>query len=272
MKDTISLTIDGKEVTVPPETTILAAAAEAGIEIPTLCYHPKLRPIGSCRLCVVEIEGATKPVTSCNTPAVDGMVITTQSDRLSELRREAISYLLINHPLDCPVCDKGGECRLQDLAFEYEVNKEPYHLDREPIPVDTLSPLVERNNNRCVRCGRCVSICNEIQGEGAIQWVDRGYDTEIRPKGGYPLNCEFCGQCISVCPVGALTSRLFKYKARAWEMEKIASVCPYCAGGCAIELNVKNGKVLRVTSDYEATQGRSDTALFIIPIDCIRLF
>ena len=258
MKETISLTIDGNEVTVANESTILEAAKTAGIEIPTLCYLAKLRPIGSCRLCLVEVEGTEKPVTSCNTTAVDGMVVTTQSERLFELRKDAISYLLINHPLDCPVCDKGGECRLQDLAFEYGVNHEPYKIDPVTFPLDTLSPLVERNNNRCIRCGRCVAICNEIQGEGAIWWVDRGYDVEILPKGGYPLNCEFCGQCISVCPVGALTNRLFKYTARAWEMDRIPSVCPYCGGGCAIELNVRNNKILRVTSDDDATHNQGN--------------
>ena len=258
MKETISLTIDGNEVTVANESTILEAAKTAGVEIPTLCYLAKLRPFGSCRLCLVEVEGTEKPVTSCNTTAVNGMVVTTKSDRLFELRKDAISYLLINHPLDCPVCDKGGECRLQDLAFEYGVNHEPYKIDPVTFPLDTLSPLVERNNNRCVRCGRCVAICNEIQGEGAIWWVDRGYDAEILPKGGYPLNCEFCGQCISVCPVGALTNRLFKYKARAWEMDRVPSVCPYCGGGCAIELNVRNDKILRVTSDDDATHNEGN--------------
>ncbi len=258
MKETITLTIDGKEVTVAKETTILEAAKTAGIEIPTLCYHPKLRPIGSCRLCLVEVEGTEKPVASCTTPAVAGMAITTQSERLFELRKEAISYLLINHPLDCPICDKGGECRLQDLAFEFEVNREPYKIEPVTIPIDVLSPLVERNNNRCVRCGRCVSICNEIQGEGAIWWVNRGFDAEILPKGGYPLNCEFCGQCISLCPVGALTSRLFKYKARAWELDRVPSVCPYCGGGCSIELNARHYKIVRVTSNDEATHNQGN--------------
>jgi len=254
----IKVIIDGKEILVSPETTILNAARALGIEIPTLCYHPKLLPIGSCRLCLVEVEGYEKPVTSCNTPAVDNMKVITQSERLTELRREAVRFMLINHPLDCPICDKGGECRLQDLAFELGVNQEAYKLEPVSLPVDYLSPLVERNNNRCVRCGRCVSVCNEIQGELAIEWVNHGYATEILPRGGYPLSCEFCGQCISHCPVGALTNRLFKYKARAWEIEKIPSVCPYCGGGCAIELNVRKNKVLRITSDYETTHNQGN--------------
>lgn len=261
MNETITLTIDGKEVAVAKGATVLEAARSAGIVIPTLCYHPKLRPIGSCRLCLVEIAGTEKPVTSCTTPAGDKMVVTTQSPRLFELRREAISYLLINHPLDCPVCDKAGECRLQDLAFQYTVNREPYKFPPVALPVDTLSPLVERNNNRCVRCGRCVSICNEIQGEAALEWSKGGYDAEILPKGGYPLQCEFCGQCIAICPVGALTSRLFKYKARAWEMDRVASVCPYCGGGCALELNVRNNKLLRVTSDDKATHNEGNLCI-----------
>jgi len=258
MKETVTLKIDGKEITVPRETTILEAAKALGIAIPTLCYHPKLQPIGSCRLCLVEVEGTEKPVTSCNTPVVDNMVVTTESERLFSLRQEAIRFLLINHPLDCPICDKGGECRLQDLAFELGVKENNYRISYSPLPIDRLSPLIERNNNRCVRCGRCVSICNEVQGEMALEWVNRGYDTEILPRGGYPLDCEFCGQCISICPVGALTNRLFKYRGRVWEIEKTPSICPYCGGGCAIELNVRKNKVLRVTSDYETTPNRGN--------------
>ena len=247
----IKLTIDGKQIETQEGKTILEAALEHGISIPSLCYLASVGPIGSCRLCLVEVEGVEKPIASCTTPAVEGLVVKTQSDRLTTLRKEALEFMLINHPLDCPICDKAGECRLQDLAYELDVTAQDFQLEKTSPSVDYLSPLIERNEARCIRCGRCVSICHEIQGCGAYRFTDTGYEAAVDTVDSRPLDCDFCGQCITACPTGALINKLFKYRSRVWELEKIPTVCPFCGAGCKIKLNVKRQKVYRVTPEEE---------------------
>lgn len=247
----ITLTIDGKKVQVAPETTILAACETAGSKVPTLCHEKKLLPFGACRICLVEVEGArTKFVPSCTTPATEGMVVRTISDEIRKARRLILELLLINHPLDCPVCDKAGECSLQNLVYEYGVNENRFVgvQNIEPLPVDHHSPLIERNLNRCILCGKCARICTELQGVSEISFVNRGIKTKIGTDFDRPLDCEFCGQCIAVCPVGALTSKLFKYKARLWELENIPTICPYCSNGCSLILGIKDGQIKIVES------------------------
>jgi predicted molibdopterin-dependent oxidoreductase YjgC len=257
----VTLFIDGTPVSAQSDTTILEAALSADIYIPNLCYHQKLRPIGSCRLCVVEIDGVPDPVAACTTPVQDGLKVTTRSAYLEHLRREAIQYILVNHPLDCPVCDKAGECRLQDLCHEFAITGQPLHIEGAAFRTDYSSPLIEKHDSRCVMCGRCVSICTEVQGVHALEFVKTGYDARIGTVDGMTLDCEFCGQCVAVCPVGALISKLFKYRARVWDIKKVASVCPYCGTGCSIELNVKSDQVLRVTSDDESTFNRGNLCI-----------
>ena len=249
----VTLTIDGTVITSVPEASILEAAQQAGIAIPHLCYHPKLRPIGSCRLCVVEIAGVSDPMAACTTPVKEGITVTTQSSQLERLRKEAIQYILLNHPLECPVCDKAGECRLQDLCHEFGITEQPFTIDGATFQTDFASPLIEKHDARCVLCGRCVSICAEVQGVHAIDFVSSGYQSRIGTVSGEKLDCEWCGQCVAICPVGAFIDKLFKYKARAWELTKVNSVCPYCGTGCALELNVKDNRIVRVTSDDKAT-------------------
>ena len=257
----VTLKINGVVISAAASDTILAAAQRAGIYIPHLCYHPKLHPIGSCRLCVVEIEGVRDPLASCTTPVQEGIAVTTSSPNLERLRKEALNYILLNHPLECPVCDKAGECRLQDLCQEFGITGQPFAVPDVQFKTDYDSPLIEKHDARCVMCGRCVSICTEVQAVHAWEFTSRGYDARIETVSGKPLDCEFCGQCVAVCPVGALISKPFKYKARVWELQKTASVCPYCGTGCAVDLNVHQNTVVRVTSDDALTHNRGNLCI-----------
>ena len=252
-----TITIDGKAIPFGGEPTILEVARDAGIRIPHLCAMRDLLPIGSCRVCLVEVEGAKVPMAACTTPAVDGAAVRTQSDRLTALRRQAVQFVLLHHPLDCPVCDKAGECKLQDLTFELGITEQPYSpFPHEPQRIDKLSPLIERNDSRCVRCGRCLAVCQEVQAVGAYRFSGRGWETRVDTQDGGPLDCEFCGQCVAVCPVGALLSRPFLHSARVWDLKKVPSACGYCGAGCVLEWNVRDRarapqtreRVLRVTS------------------------
>ncbi|HYS43204.1 MAG TPA: 2Fe-2S iron-sulfur cluster-binding protein, partial [Geobacteraceae bacterium] len=245
----VSLTIDGKNVTVPKETTILEAAAELGIKIPTLCWLQKVSPTGACRVCAVEIEGVDRPMTACNTPVKEGIKVTTESERLSAIRRKVVELLLVNHPLDCPVCDAGGECDLQDSCYALDAVKQEYSalLERRPIRYDWR--LLESDPNRCILCEKCVKVDHEIVGADAIEVVNCGEAAIIDTRDGKPLDCEFCGNCIAACPTGTLISKPFKFRGRPWTFTTTESVCPFCSAGCRIEYHSKNGRVERVTSD-----------------------
>ncbi len=247
-KTTVTLTIDGQTVEVGTGTTILQAARRVGKKIPTLCYLEKTHPIGSCRVCSVEVAGVDGPVMSCNTPAADGMSVTTDSEHLKEFRRNMIQFILVNHPLDCPVCERSGECTLQNLTWQLGIQKHDWATaahEKKPV-VDW--GLIRYNQNLCVMCERCVRICNEVQGIDAYRIDGNGYSAKINTKDGKPLDCDFCGQCISVCPVGALSSGMY-FSGRSWEMVRTKTVCPHCGVGCSFEVNVKNGKIVRVTSN-----------------------
>ncbi|WP_449245116.1 molybdopterin-dependent oxidoreductase [Desulfobacca acetoxidans] len=247
----INLTIDGKAIQVEEGKTILQAAQANGIRIPFLCYHPAIKAIGSCRICVVEVKpGPPRPQPACTTRVSEGMEVITNSERIKSIRRELVKFMLVNHPLDCPWCDKGGECELQNLTHELGIAEVDYEAARKPINNDVESPLIERYNTRCVTCGRCVRVCRERVGASAINFENRGYFTDLG-SGQQPLNCEFCGTCIEVCPVGALINKLFKYSARSWEMTQSETICQFCGGGCNYQVNVKDGKVLRVSREAE---------------------
>ncbi|MDT8419920.1 MAG: NADH-quinone oxidoreductase subunit NuoG [Desulfuromonadales bacterium] len=240
----VNLTIDGKEVTVSKTSTIYEAACEAGVHIPVLCYAKKLLPYGACRICLVEVEQMKgRLIPSCTTPVTEGMVVTTTSDEIVKVRKTVLEFLLVNHVIDCPVCDKGGECDLQDLSYEYEVVTNRFEGEKFDLPTDEVNPLIERNMNRCVLCGKCVRVCDEIVGYGSYSFINRGFETKIATAFDRGLNCEFCGQCVSMCPVGAILPRPFKFKARPWQLKEVDSVCGYCGNGCTITLGTKDKKV-----------------------------
>ncbi|MDI6853665.1 MAG: molybdopterin-dependent oxidoreductase [Deltaproteobacteria bacterium] len=242
----VNLTIDGRAVQAEPGKTILEVAKENGIFIPYLCFHPALKPIGSCRICVVEVKpGPPRPLPACATTVAEGQEVVTNSDRLQAIRRELMKLVLINHAIECPICDKGGECELQELTHALGIDQVDLKAIALPPNHDYESDLIERHPDRCITCGRCVRICRDHVGAMAINFMNRGYFTELG-SGRVPLDCEFCGSCIDICPVGALINKQFKYRARAWEVDKTMMVCPFCGGGCTYELHVKDGRVMRV--------------------------
>lgn len=240
----VNLTIDGKQITTSKTSTIYEAAKENGIYIPVLCYAKKLLPYGACRVCLVEVEQMKgRLIPSCTTPVTEGMVVTTMSDEIRKVRKTVLEFLLVNHVVDCPVCDKGGECDLQDLSYEYEVVTNRFEGEKFDLPKDEVNPLIERNMNRCVLCGKCVRVCDEVVGYGSYSFINRGFETKIATAFDRGLNCEFCGQCVSMCPVGAILPRPFKFKARPWQLKEVDSVCGYCGNGCTVTLGVKDNQV-----------------------------
>jgi len=241
---TVKLTIDGREVVAEENSTILEAAKRAGISIPTLCHHERLNPIGSCGLCVVEVSGNDEPVQACSTPAVDGTTVTTSSERVLNLRREALGSLLKHHPLDCPICDKAGECKLQDLVFEHGINVDQYQAPATRFEPVYATPLIRYWPDRCVMCLRCVTACREIKGVGALDVTDGEGRQQLV---FYPDRCVSCGECLQLCPVGALTENVSPLKGRSFTVEKVPTTCTYCGCGCQMELNVLNNQVVSVT-------------------------
>ncbi|MEW6600085.1 MAG: molybdopterin-dependent oxidoreductase, partial [Nitrospirota bacterium] len=241
----IELTINGRNVGTEKGNTVLQAALGNGIKIPNLCYDKRIEVYGGCRLCIVEIEGQKKLEASCATLATEGMVVHTDTPRVRKIRQNVLEFMLVHHPLDCPVCDKAGECDIQELVYEYGRPEGRFFRERKHALPDTKGPLVELNANRCVLCGKCVRLCSEYQGQGALGLIGRGFPTVVQPAFGEALKCDYCGQCIDVCPTGALLSKSFKFKARPWSLEEKDTICPFCGCGCTLTLGTIDGKIVR---------------------------
>ncbi|MBI3794529.1 MAG: molybdopterin-dependent oxidoreductase [Nitrospinae bacterium] len=246
-KTTVAISINGASHNVPTGTTILQAARRAGHNIPTLCYLAKTHSIGSCRVCSVEVEGVSSPVMSCTTPAADGMVVYTDTPKINEFRKNMIEFILVNHPLDCPVCERSGECQLQNLTMKFGIQKPRWKTTEHKKVPKVDWGLIQYDRNLCIMCERCVSVCREVQGVAAYKIDGRGNAARINTTTGEKLDCNFCGQCISVCPVGALSSGIY-FSSRSWEVKKSGTVCPHCGVGCSFAYDVKDGKIIRVTS------------------------
>ncbi len=253
---TIKLKIDDIAVEVDKGRTILEAAHGAGIRIPTLCHDRRLIPFGACRLCVVQQKGKSELLPACFTPAKEGMEIVTDSPEILKSRKLQLQFILLNHPMICPRCEKEGECALQSLVYEYGVEETLYPWERISFSADDRSPLLQRDSDKCILCGRCVRICDEVQGVGELSFSKRGIKTVIDTDFHRPLQCEFCGQCMDTCPVGAITSDRFDYATKAWGLTETTTPCPYCACGCSLTIGSKEGEIQRVFSDPE--KGPSD--------------
>jgi NADH-quinone oxidoreductase subunit G len=244
----VTFTIDGREVSAPENAMLVDAAKYGDVEIPVFCYEPKLgQPVGACRMCLVEIEGIPKLQTGCSTPVKDGMVVHTQTERVHTAQRAVVEFLLINHPLDCPVCDKGGECPLQDITYGWGAGTsrfiEPKRHFRKPLE---LSPLIAIDRERCILCYRCVRFSQEISEDYQLILSERGAHSFVGTFDGHPYVAPFSGNIVELCPVGALTSTAYRFRARPWDIEGSGTICTYCPSQCNVELTVRDDRVMRV--------------------------
>lgn len=250
----VSLTIDERKVTVEEGTTILQAAAAVGIKIPTLCYHKRLNPIGSCRMCLVEVEGCANPMTACTTPVAEGIKVGTTSERLQKIRRDNLKLLLVNHPLECPTCDAGGKCDLQNMVYQFGIETADFQAALINRSTEYSTPLIRFWPHRCIMCLRCVHACRNVT-LGVLDVVGAGFEAQISPV--HKERCTSCGECLRSCPTGALTENLSRHRGRPWNTERVKTTCTYCGCGCQLELLVANRKIIGVTTRDEdgANQG-----------------
>jgi NADH-quinone oxidoreductase subunit G len=256
----IQLTIDGREVEAAEGSMLVDAAKLGDVEIPYFCYHSKLgSPVGACRMCLVEIEGIPKLQTSCSTPVKDGMVVHTQTQRVRHAQNAVVEFLLVNHPLDCPVCDKGGECPLQDITFGWGLGRsrfiEPKRHFVKPL---SLSPVIAIDRERCILCYRCVRFSQEIAEDYQLIFADRGAETFVSTHDGHPYVAPFSGNIIELCPVGALTSKPYRFRARPWDIENAGGICTLCPAQCNVEFTVRDEQVMRVLARDPGNEGVDD--------------
>ena len=245
MSELVKLTINGQPIEAEKGALLIEVAKQNGIEIPAFCYYEGLSLQAACRMCLVEVEKTPKLQVGCTLPVADGMVVHTESEIVRKARKGTLEFLLTNHPLDCPVCDKGGECELQDMVFRYGAGESRFTERKHHVPEQQWSPVVYFDAPRCILCYRCVRICNEGMGVGALGIGNRGVIAEIVPNHHDHLECDECGACIDICPVGALTSGAYRYKTRPWEMEHVGTICTHCADGCRTTLGVFDNHIKR---------------------------
>jgi predicted molibdopterin-dependent oxidoreductase YjgC len=252
----ITLTINGKEITAPQSSTILEAAALAGIKIPTLCHHPDLTDVGACRMCVVSVERARTLQTACTTPVAEGMVVNTESKEARAARKFVLEMLLTDHPNDCMTCEVNGQCELQDLVYDYEVEWPEHAGQRHEYEIDSdPNPFVYIDLNKCIVCGRCIRACGEVQNRDVWTFAQRGFQTKLVAGADQPMleaRCESCGQCVAYCPVGALYDKMSVGLGRPNQVKKVRTTCAYCGVGCTFDLNVRDGQIVRVTSSEDS--------------------
>jgi len=260
----IKLKINDREVQVPQGTLVIEATRRIGTEVPSFCYYPGLSLQAACRMCLVEVEKAPKLQTACTLVATEGMIVRTDTEQVRQARKYMLEFLLTNHPLDCPVCDKGGECELQDMVFRYGADSSRFVEEKIHRPEEKWSELVYYDAPRCILCFRCVRVCDEGMDVKALGVGMRGANSVIIPNREDHLECEECGMCIDICPVGALTSGTYRYKTRPWEMAYVSTVCTHCSNGCKTTLSVRNHEILRsnnrdlsgINRDFLCVKGR----------------
>ncbi len=244
----IDLKINDKEVTALAGLTVLQAARGADIHIPTLCDNPKLEPYGGCRLCLVEVDGMPRPVTACTTPVAQDMIVRTSTSYIEKLRKTVVELLLSDHPNDCMVCESAGDCTLQELAYLYGLRSNRFYGERRQYETADGNPFLARDMEKCILCGLCVRVCDEVQGVGAIDIAYRGFKAKVCPPFERNLDCEFCGQCVSLCPTGALTGKIWDKKGRK-DLKEVETTCPYCGCGCMLNVHVRENKIARISTN-----------------------
>ncbi len=250
-----SLTIDGRTVEAGQGTTVLEAALAVGIDIPRLCHHPDLSAWGGCRLCLVEVEGQAMPAPSCGLAVREGMVVTTQSERLTALRREVLDFLLSDHPLRCVVCERAGRCELQRYAYELGLEETSHDKEVARDLYQDDNAFFIRDHQYCISCTKCVRVCDEVVGATAIEMARRGFGTYVATPFDAPLaetSCTFCGNCLQVCPTAALMPVGRIGKGREWDLVRTRTVCPYCGTGCGLEVATRNGEIVSVSGYADA--------------------
>jgi NADH-quinone oxidoreductase chain G len=258
MTELVNVLIDGKPIAVEKGTLVIEAARRLGIMIPNFCHHPKLSPDGNCRMCLVAVEKMPKLQVSCSIPVAEGMVVRTDTAEVTNSHKSVLEFILANHPLDCPICDQGGRCDLQDFSHQYTPTVSDFIDVKRVFKKEYFSPLIEKEMNRCVQCLRCVRYCDEVVDAKALAPINRGTMTEISHFTSHPLDCEYCGGCVQICPVGAFTSRLSGYEFRPWMVKRADTTCGYCGDGCALTLMTRGKDVIEVMSAYEGGRNNGD--------------